>query len=102
MKKIRKVAAAVLVVAAMMLAQSAVSAAPLRGMAMATEHSANDSLFGRFLALFGAIWGGDGSAVWGGNGPGGGGNGAVWGGGGGGGGNNSAVWGGNGAGGGGN
>jgi hypothetical protein len=78
MKKMHKVVAVVLMVAALAVSQSAVFAAPTQGMSMATSHSESTSLFGRFLTILTAIWGGDKGAVWTG-GAGGGNNTAIWG-----------------------
>jgi hypothetical protein len=70
MKKLQKLVALVLVVAVMMIGSSAVFAAPTNGAAQATQHSANSTLFQHFqellTAIWGtAIWGGDGTAIWG-------------------------------------
>ena len=81
MKKMRKaVAVVVLVVAAMALSQTGAFAAPTQGAAMATSHSENPGLYGRFLEILGSIWGGSiwGGSIWGGSGSGGGNNGAIW------------------------
>jgi hypothetical protein len=80
MKKMSKLVAAVMIVAALSAGQSALMAAPMQGAGRALTHSRSDGLYARFLRLLTAVWGGGGTAVWGGGT-------AVWGGG-------TAVWGG--------
>ena len=67
MRKMHKVVAVALVVAALAMVQPAVFAAPSdSGVVNATSHTANTSLFDRFMDLLAAVWGGGKAAVWGG------------------------------------
>ena len=76
MKKAAVVVA--VMVLALALSQSAM-AAPTQGYTMAFGHTNSDSLYGRLLGLFGAIWGGgNNGAIWGGR-DGGSTDGAIWG-----------------------
>jgi len=70
MRKMHKIVAVALVVAALAMIQPAVFAAPSdSGVMNATSHSSSTGLFGRFMELLAAIWGGGpghGAAIWGG------------------------------------
>jgi hypothetical protein len=70
MKNLVRVAAVLMVVAALTAGQSMLMAAPTNGAVVAVDNSGKLSLWDTFLQIFAAVWGGGGGystdgAVWG-------------------------------------
>jgi len=62
MKKMVKVVAVLMVVLALGVGSSMVTAAPVRGAQTAVAHSNNDGMLAHFMSVLGAIWNG---SIWG-------------------------------------